>query len=95
MIHKLIEGLVHHKCIITQGAAFVQMFMIFFIGGVSIQSWIEKHFQYSINVAVPVVVAVIAAWVIGRIMLATGMIKSEQSWYFERNRVLDELRQQK
>jgi hypothetical protein len=80
-LNKFVDFVTRHKCIVTQGAAFVNMGIIFFVGGVHIQMWIERHFGVSINVAVPVVVAVGMSWLIGYVMLKAGMIRSEQTFY--------------
>jgi uncharacterized membrane protein YjjP (DUF1212 family) len=83
--------LAHHKCLITQGGVWINMVLIFFMGGVEIQGWCERHFGYSPNVLLPVVASVIAAWVVGYVMLRSGIIRAEQTFYAKQNDVLDEI----
>lgn len=92
LVNKAIDFVTRHKCIVTQGAAFVNMGIIFFVGGVQIQAWIERHYGVSINVAVPVVGAVCMSWLIGYIMLKAGMIRSEQTFYARENDVLTDIK---
>ena len=88
----MIVWLTRQKCVITQGAAFVNMTLIFFMGGVAIQGWCEKHFAYSPNVAIPVAGAVMASWLVGMILYKSGVIRAEQTFYARENDVFEELK---
>lgn len=83
--------LAHHKCLITQGAQYVQMCIIFFVGSISIQSWLERHYSWSPNIAIPFVLAILGAWVIGNILWDIGVIGEEQRWYTDNNEVFVKL----
>jgi len=91
----IIELITHHKCIITQGGVWINMCLIFFMGGISIQSWIEKHFGYTPNVLIPIIGCVMSAWIVGWVMFHTGIIRAEQTFYAKQNDVLDEIKKGK
>ncbi len=67
------------------------MCLIFFMGGVAIQSWCEKHLGYAPNVLLPVFGAVASAWTVGYIMFRSGMIREEQTFYSRHNDILSKL----
>lgn len=71
------------------------MLIIFFMGGVTAQNWLIKQYGITINVMVLTGLAFFVAWLIGTIMVKSGIIKAEQTFYAEQNGVLDELRKNK
>jgi hypothetical protein len=87
-----VRWITQQKCLLTQGAVAVNMVLIFFMGGVSIQAWCERHFGYAPNVLIPVAGAVVAAWLVGYVMLRSGMIREEQTFYARENDVLSEIK---
>lgn len=91
----MIKFLVKHKCLVNQGAAAVNMLLIFFMGGVAVQTWCEKHLGWAPNIIIPVLGATWSAWFIGWLMMKTGMIQAEQTFYAERNDVFNEIRRGK
>ena len=90
-----VRWVTQQKCLMTQGAVAVNMCLIFFMGGVSIQAWCERHFGYAPNVLIPVAGAVVSAWLVGYVMLRSGMIREEQTFYARENDVLAEIKKGK
>ena len=89
---QLPASVVQHKCIATQGAGFMNMMLIFFMGASAIQNWLEKHQYWAPDIGWLIMGVVLGSWCVGRVLLGVGMIGEEQAWYSERNRVFDSLR---
>ena len=88
----MIKILTHIKCLISQGSVAVNMVLIFFMGGVSIQTWVEKQFGVVLNVAIPISGAIVTALTVGWVLLKSGIIAEEQHWYTDKNKTFEKLK---
>jgi len=89
------KWVIHCKCVTTQGAGFVNMGLIFFMGAATVQSWLEKHEWYSPNIGVLVALVVIGSFILGEFLFRIGLLGGEQAWYVENNKAFDTLRKDK
>lgn len=87
----IVRFIAHHKCLLSQGAAWVQVFIIFFVGATQAQAWWDKHYGNAPGIQWPFVAALIVAWSIGKFLEVTGLIGEEQNWYTSRNRTFKAL----
>ena len=88
---KLIKWIVHHKSLATQGAGYIQLFCIFFLASRSLQDWVIKQYDVTINVVFPMIGMLTMAWMAGWILERTGIIRTEQTWLADRNDVFKRL----